>query len=189
VKRISAILFCSVLSGLLLPTVHADSGLAVTSGVFTIDTAGVIDVSGQAGLHMVAAVSTAGGRFAPWNQCSDLECVPGTVVSLGAAWTSPDLGGDLSIRGKQYRLGVEGAAGAGGSVEFNGSVTLPDFNGNNTIEVTGPFTLTGQLHYPDVIGGNDDVLSGQGTATLTMRLSADGSAWQYVSARYVFEKK
>jgi hypothetical protein len=189
VKRISAIVSSIILSGLLLPTVHADGGLGVTSGVFTFEDIGHLDVSGQAGLHIVSSLSSAGGRFDPATQCSDLDCVPGTVVSLGATWTSPDLGGDLSVRGKNYQLGVEGETGAVGSIEFDGSVTLPDFTGSDTIDVSAPFTFTGVLHYPDTAAGRQDTLSGQGTATLTMRRSADGTAWQFVSATYEFAKK
>jgi hypothetical protein len=189
VKRISAIVFGIILCGLLLPAAQASDVTHVTSGVFTFESVGNIDLSGQSGLHLTSTVSSAAGHFAPENQCDALDCVPGTVMSLNAGWSSPDLGGQLSLRGKDYALGVEGEGGAGGSVEFDGRVTLPDFNGSDTIDVSAPFTLSGGLHYPDVIDGTDTSLSGQGTATLTMRVSPDGTAWQFVSARYEFAKK
>ena len=105
-KQPSAITACIFLFAALLAPARAADGTRVTSGVFTFEDIGTLDISGQSGLHMTARVSEAGGRFDPKNACEFLDCVPGTPFGLGATWVSPDLGnGVFSFRGQDWQLG------------------------------------------------------------------------------------
>jgi hypothetical protein len=186
VKRIAALVPGLFLASLFLFTVRADQGTRVANGTFTFSGVGQIDISGQSAFRMHADVSIAGGIFVPQDQCNFLDCVPGTQVNLAARWVGGDLRGSVRLRGKDYILGSEDANAANGDVMFNGSLTLPDFTGSGTVDVSAPFTLTGQVALP----GSDDAepLFGSGIATLQFRQSADGSAWQFVSAIYQFQQ-
>jgi hypothetical protein len=188
VKRIAALVPGFFLATLFLFTVHADQGTRVTAGALTFsEHVGDLDVSGQSNFRMQASVDTAGGIFIPENQCEDLECVPGTEVDLSARWVGSDLRGSASLRGNDYVLGSEDLDSASGDVMFSGRLTLPDFSGSPTVDVSAPFTLTGRL-VPLQDSNNVELLSGFGTATLQFRQSVDGTAWQFVSATYALQK-
>jgi hypothetical protein len=187
VKRIATSLSVLFLSSLMLFNAEASQGTAVTSGALTFAShAGAIEVSGQSGFSLQARVSGASGIFAAENQCAELDCQPGTQVSLFAHWSGNDLPGSATLRGQPYVLGSEGAGGAMGVVTFDGSVTLPDFTSSAAVDVSAPFTFSGQLA-PE---GSSDVeaLHGAGTATLHFAQSADGSAWQFAGAAYQFHR-
>ncbi len=116
--------------------------------------------------------------------------MPGTPFGLGATWISPDLGnGVFSFRGQDWQLGPEEPDAAQGTIEFDGTAVTPDFNGSDTVDVSAPFTFTGSIMYRRPgFPQHTEQLSGGGIATVTMSLSAGGTAWQFVSARYEFEK-
>jgi hypothetical protein len=102
VKRIATFLPGLFLAWLVLFTAHANQGTRVTSGALTFAShVGHIDVSGQSGFTIDASVDSASGIFAPENQCSDLDCGPGTQVNLAAHWVGNDLRGSASLRGGQ----------------------------------------------------------------------------------------
>lgn len=168
-------------------TAHAVQGTRVTSGGLSFASGvGRVDMSGQSGFQMTADVDSAGGIFAPENQCSDVDCVPGTQVNLNAHWTGSDLRGTASLRGQDYELGSESPSGAFGIVTFDGSLVLPDFNGTGTVDVRAPFTFSGQLTPEATFEA--ERLFGSGVATLRFHQSADGSAWQFESATYQFTR-
>src|SRR5439155_17914751 len=113
--------------------------------------------------------------------------VPGTQVDLTASWSGSDLRGSVSLRGKDYVLGSENLDSEVGDVMFSGLLTLPDFTGSPTVDVSAPFTLTGRL-WPLADPSDVEPLSGSGTATLQFRQSDDGTAWIWVSATYTLQK-
>lgn len=176
-------LFCAL--GLPL---SGDSGTRVTSGALMFaSNVGVIDIAGQHSFRMRANVDDVGGIFLPSNQCSDLDCVPGTTVNLQARWSGLDLPGTLVFKGHSYALGHEGASGAQGLVDFEGSLVLPPFNDSGTVDVDAPFTLTGQVEFEDTL--TTEPISGVGVATLQFKRSADGSAWQFANATYALQRQ
>jgi hypothetical protein len=186
-KRSAASLSALVLASLVTVPAHAVQGTRVTSGGLTFSGGlGDIEIRGQSGFSMSARVDNVSGIFAPDNQCSDVDCVPGTQVSLNAHWTGNDLPGSASLRGQSYVLGSEGAGAANGIVTFDGSVVLPDFNSTGSVDVSAPFTFSGQLKPEDA--PTAEPLFGSGIATLTFHQSADGSAWQFASATYEFRR-
>ena len=177
----------SLVVGLFALTAHAVQGTRVTSGGLSFASGvGHIDMSGQSGLHMTADVDSAGGVFLPENQCSDLDCTPGTQVNLNAHWTGSDVRGTASLRGQDYVLGTEDPAGAFAIVTFDGSLVLPDFNSTGTVDVQAPFTFSGQL--TSQATSETERLFGSGVAMLRFRQSPDGSAWQFESATYQFTR-
>jgi hypothetical protein len=174
----------------LLASSQAADGTRVASGALDFGTTvGRMDVRGQSGLRLQTSVDVSGGVYNPWNQCSDPECPPGTAVSLYAYWSGGDLTGTLNWRGDSYRLGSEGAGGAWGIAEFEGSVILPEFTDSGTAEVSAPFTFSGQFT-PENPGGptHTEPLVGSGTATLTLEVNYDGSSWQIVRTLYEFTR-
>jgi hypothetical protein len=179
----AAVLFC----GLVLP-LRADNGTSVTSGALMFAShVGVIDIAGQHNFQMRSNVDDVGGIFVPQNQCGDLDCSPGTTVNLEAKWSGNDLSGTLAFKGKSYPLGKEGPSGALGIVDFEGSLVLPPFNDSGTVDVSAPFTFSGQLEFEDTLAR--EPLSGAGIATLQFKRSADGSAWQFSNATYALQKQ
>jgi hypothetical protein len=190
VKRLSTVLSVAAIFGLTLLPSNASDGTRVTSGAMHFeDTVGGITLEGQSGFRMEAGVDVTGGVYDPWNQCSFPECQPGTEVSLFAHWIGLDLNGTVSLRGKTYVLGQEGEGGAFGSVEFDGSVILPEFTGSGTAEVSAPFLFSGQVA-PDNPSGliEFEPISGSGIATLFLSIGYDGTSWSVDRATYEFHR-
>ena len=176
-------------SGAMMLPLQAAQGTRITAGTFVFENIGDINLQGQSGLRMQAAVDSAGGRFAPKSQCEFPECPPGTPISLSAFWSGQDLRGRASFRGRDFVLGSEGADGAFGTAQFEGTVTAPEFTGNQTVDVAAPFTFSGELAYPDASGIiQREPLSGGGVAILTLKWSPEGMSWLFSSARYEFTK-
>jgi hypothetical protein len=177
---------------LLVIPLQAADGLSIKSGSFTYEShLGHVTLVGTSGLRLQATVSSSGGIMGPDEQCGFPECEAGTtVVGLGAFWSGTDFTGSLRLRGRDYALGSQDSTAANGQVRFNGTVEIPAVVGTEEIEVSAPFTMTGSLAYGLGADGQPIVesMQGAGTATLTFRPSAfDPSAWQFVSAAYVFE--
>jgi hypothetical protein len=188
VKRLSTVLSVAAIFGLTLMPSDASEGTRVTSGAMHFeDTVGGITLEGQSGFRMEAGVDVTGGVYDPWNQCLFPECQPGTEVSLFAHWIGLDLNGTVSLRGKTYVLGQEGEGGAFGSVEFDGSVILPEFTSSGTAEVSAPFLFSGQVA-PDNPSGliEFEPISGSGIATLFLSIGYDGTSWSVDRATYEF---
>jgi len=164
---------------------QAASGTRVTSGALMFAShVGVVDVAGQSGFRMRANVDDVGGRFDASNQCVDLDCAPGTAVSLFAQWSGSDLNGTVTFKGHSYGLGGEGGGGALGIVTFDGHLTLPPFNDAGVVDIDAPFTFSGRVDFTGT--GTTEPLSGTGMATFQFKRSADGTAWQFSNATYAF---
>jgi hypothetical protein len=187
VKRISNVLSpFAILAALSLPA-HGAAGTSVTSGALMFASGvGVIDIAGQSDFRLRSPVDSTSGRFDAAFQCSELDCGPGTVVSLFAAWFGNNLSGTLRFKGHSYALGSESADGALGRVQFDGSVTLPPFNTSGTIDIDVPISLSGQIQFNDT--GAVEPLTGTGIATIQFKRSPDGSAWQFSNATYALTK-
>jgi hypothetical protein len=188
VKRSSTILSVLFMFLALFVPVHGEQGTRVTSGTFTFASGlGEIHARGQSGFRIDARVDITGGIYNPESQCAELECQPGTEVSLLAHWVGQDLNGPATLRGQDYVLGREGEGGAMGIVTFDGSVILPDFNSSGTAVVTAPFTFTGQLESETTF--EVEPLCGSGVATLQLSEATEGQAWRVTGATYQFLKK
>lgn len=191
-NRLAQIVKTACVCFLLLAPLQAADGLIVKSGSFTYQAhVGHMTLVGTSGLRLQAGVSSSGGIMNPDNQCGFPACEPGTtVVSLGAFWSGLDFTGSLRLRGQEYSLGTGDSTSANGQIRFAGSVEVPAAVGAEPIEVSAPFTVTGSLAYGQNADGSPIVesFSGGGTATLTFRPAPfDPSAWEFVSAVYVFE--
>jgi hypothetical protein len=164
---------------------HAQETMHVTSGALQFgDVEGQLDLRAQADLTMNGDVFADGGQYRP-GDCRVPECFPGTTVSLHASWSGGDLMGTATLRGHDYVLASEGPNGSAGIANFEGSVVLPEFTSSGTADVSAPFTFNGQLKIGEA--GETDLLTGGGTATLHLRLSAEGPNWVVDSATYQFE--
>jgi hypothetical protein len=188
VKSLSTVLSVVAIFGLTLVPADASEGTRITSGAMHFeDTVGGITLEGESGFRMGAGVSVGGGVYDPWTQCSLPDCRPGTEVSLFAHWSGLDLSGTLSLRGKTYVLGQEGEGGAFGSVEFDGSVILPEFTSSGTAEVAAPFLFSGQVAPENPSGLIEfEPISGSGVATLFLSIGYDGTSWIVDRATYEF---
>src|SRR5207302_305797 len=188
VRRIVTVLAIVFLFPLLFVPTHAEQGTRVTSGAFTFASGlGEIKVTGQSGFRMDARVDITSGIYNPQSQCAELDCQPGTEVSLLARWVGQDLNGSASLRGQDFVLGQEGAGGAQGTVTFDGSVILPDFNSSGTATVSAPFTFTGQLESETTF--EVEPLFGSGVATLQLTEATEGQAWHVTGATYEFARR
>ena len=180
---------CAVL--VLLTPLQAADGLTIKGGAFTYAAhTGRVVLNGTSGMRLDASVSSSSGVMGPDEQCGFSECEPGTtVVTLNATWSGTDFTGTLRLRGQEYTLGLESADGALGRVNFSGSVEVPAAVGPDPIEVSAPFTMTGSVAHGQGADGSPIVESmrGGGTATLTFTPNVNQSAWQFVSADYVFD--
>jgi hypothetical protein len=178
---------------LLLVPLQAADGLSIKSGSFTYEQhVGRIILIGTSGLRLEASVSFSGGVMGPDNQCGLPECEIGTtMVSLNAFWSGGDLPGTLRLRGKEYALASPNVnpTSANGLVEFSGSVEVPEVVGDETIQVSAPFTMTGFVDYGQGADGFaiHETMQGGGTATLTFAPNFNQTAWRFLSADYVFD--
>jgi hypothetical protein len=165
---------------------HAQGTMHVTSGALQFgDVEGQLDLRAQADLTMHGDVFADGGQYRP-GDCRVPVCFPGTTVSLHASWSGGDLMGTATLRGHDYVLASEGPNGSNGIAHFEGSVVLPEFTSSGIADVSAPFTFDGQLKIGEA--GETDLITGGGTATLHLRLSAEGPNWVVDSATYQFER-
>ena len=95
--------------------------------------------------------------------------------------------GQVRFKGQDYVLGQEGAGGALGIARFQGTVTLPDFTSTGTVDVSAPFSFTGQVEFEDTFAV--EPLTGFGVATLHFTEFSDGSSWVFSGATYEFQRK
>jgi PEP-CTERM motif-containing protein len=184
VKRNTALWsICCLITALVWPWSAAADTITVTGGslqVATVD--GQLNLVGERGFFLTSHVITANGFYAPRMECGANICLPGDEVSLRAAWGGSDLSGQLGFEGKVYGDlgGAESFAGA--LVDFTGSFIVPPFA--PTATVTAPFQLNGFFSIPNAAGTGSiqHILTGFGTATITMRLGE----FQFVAdaARY-----
>ena len=192
-NRTSLFAVCGILFFATQIPTHAAHAVRVTSGALTFgDSAGQLNVEGTANLSMSAPLSAASGNYAPFNQCFFDFCPPGTDVSLHAFWSTPDLSGSVTLRGDDYVLGKEGEGGIVGHIQFDGHIVLPEYTADGTTDFSAPFVFEAALtpELPDVPGGGEtEALTGHGTATLSLRMAADGSTWRIDAIVYAFEKR
>jgi hypothetical protein len=187
-KRDATILSILFLFSALLVSIHGDQGTRLTSGAFTFASGlGEIHAAGQSGFRIDARVDITSGVYDPESHCAELDCQPGTELSLLAHWVGQGVGGSATLRGQDYVLGMEGEGGGMAIVTFDGSVILPDFNSSRTAVVTAPFTFTGQLESETTF--EVEPLSGSGVATLQLSEAAEGQAWRVTAATYQFAKR
>jgi hypothetical protein len=91
------------------------------------------------------------------------------------------------LRGHDYALGQEGAGGAMGIIDFEGTVTMPDLTDTGTAQVSAPFSFSGQLRPEDT--GITEPLTGSGVATIDLHVNFDGASWMVTRATYEFAHK
>jgi hypothetical protein len=177
---------------LLLTPLQAADALTIKSGSFTYEShLGHITLVGTSGLRLQSTVDPSGGVMDLDNQCGFPACDAGTtVVSLGAFWSGLDFTGSLRLRGREYQLGSGDSTAANGQIRFRGTVEIPAAVGSEEIEVSAPFTMIGSLAHDQGADGQPIVESMRGAGTATVRFRPapfDPSAWQLVSAVYVFD--
>jgi hypothetical protein len=184
VTRVTSLAF--VLSVLLVP-LQATTAIRILSGSLEFAAGdAVFDIKGTDAFRFLGGGNISGGRFDPANDCG-FGCPPGTSVSLGASWSGLDLGGTATLRGRVWRVGEERPDGAFMGVEFNGTVTLPPMNDGGTVQVSAPFTFSGQFTYPSDNPQATVPLAGSGVATLNFVADSERTSWVFVSARYEFQ--
>lgn len=70
-------------------------------------------------------------------------------------------------------------------LSFAGQATMPPMRGGPT-SITAPFELTGEFVYTDDSEVHSPALTGEGTVTLFLEPSLDGTSWLITSAEFDF---
>jgi len=178
----------------ILPCPRAASAdpILVTGGeLFVLGQIGSLELTGEQGFSLTAAVSTSSGVFIPGECTSVPVCTEGTSVSLRAFWSGSDVrNGTLTFGGQTYQVTENGGASVG--VEFSGFFIAPPLA--SSAVVTAPFTL---VPFTTAMGGSQFSLpfpgpalvplAGSGTATINLLpFALFPSSWRVASVRYQF---
>ncbi len=191
-RRLSVFPATLLLLGTLgVPVAAVADPIAITTGTLQGEPFGArIHLEGS-GLTLDGAGDITGGRWDPGGLCMGTPdtCGPGAVVSLLARWQDHDFGGEATLRGQTFEIGMQGSQTGTAAVDFSGFVTMPSFDGTERVSVSAPFVFKGTLLTPFDEAGNYATvfLTGSGTATLNMLWNTTaGGAWQLESALYQF---
>jgi hypothetical protein len=153
------------------------------------DFTGDLSVDGTAGVRIDAALNGLHAGI-DWDRiCPYTTCLPGDVVSLGAAYGSGITtgSGQVTIRGKTYSLWIPDGANA--QLEFDGAIVLPEFTSSGTAEISAPFAFSGSVQIPNPKEpGTYDLfeLRGSGVATAFLSRSPYTGGWIVGGVIYEF---
>ena len=180
---------CIGLSCLFLPVSAAADPVSVTSGfVWVTDPSsqGPISISGTRGFSIEGFVSPLQGRVDPFHIDCVFGCLPGSTISLGAAFFGSAVAGTATLDGNDYALtqGVDDPAAAG--LEFVASAMVPALTGSSLV-LSVPFHLTGSTFSTPA---GDAALRGHGLVSLSLSPSPPISGlprgWAVDGVRYDF---
>ena len=165
--------------------VSVTSGFVLVTGPFRL---GPISISGSRGFSIEGSVDAAQSRVDPLHlECWD-RCLPGSTISVGAAFFGSAVMGTATLDGSQYDLtgGVDDPAAAG--LEFVGSLTVPALTAS-AILLTAPFhMMDSALATPSGTAR----LRGGGIASLTLSparpLTGVPDGWVADRIRYDFSE-
>jgi len=150
---------------------------------------GVMHLEGARGLVLDAR----GDGRATIMECDGLtdQCDPGRTVTLNTGWLGSTLGGQATIDGETFPVGL-GTETTGAAVAiFSGSILMPAFSDDESVSVAAPFTFFGRLSYPAPLNMPPSApvdLTGQGTATVDLAwVSSGAGSWDVRGATYLFE--
>ena len=174
---------CCLITVLALPRAAAADPISVTGGSLQMGAVeGDVSLIGERGFFLNSHVIAFNGFYAPRMECGANICLPGSEVSLRAAWSGSDLSGELGFEGQVYSDlgGLDSFTGA--VVDFTGSFVVPPFAPAAT--VIAPFQLNGLFSIPDAAGTGSiqHTLTGFGTATIS--LIRINNEWVADAARY-----
>ena len=133
---------------------------------------GNLFIGGTRGFTFRTRVDNRLGELEP--EFCELGCAPGTTVGIGARWSGAHLPGMVTFDGAIYPVGDLDIM----SVEFAGSVVVPDAPGGASLKV--PFSFSGEFR-PAL---RSWMLSGSGTATVVLQPINTGL--QIASINYSF---
>lgn len=123
-----------------------------------------------------------GVTVTPSADCGFLGCEPGMDLSLRTRWnTFGTDGGQLTVDGITYHVGVTDPYFPHVAMQFNGSWTVPELGAELTTSVTNPFAFDGLF---DNGSADQRLLFGAGLATLD--LVQYESRWRVTDATYTF---
>ena len=168
--------------------VRADP-VSVTAGFVLVTrpfSAGPISIAGNRGFSIEGSVDAAQSRVDPLHlECWD-RCLPGSTISVGAAFFGSAVIGTATLDGSHYDLtgGVDDPAAAG--LEFVGSLTVPALTAS-AILVTAPFHMMDSAFSTP---SGTATLRGGGMASLTLSparpLTGVPDGWVANRIRYDF---
>jgi len=140
----------------------------------------------QRGLTIDAGGNASGGIWGI-SHCQ-LGCSPGVLLPFDAVFSGSDFGGDVTVLGRTFPVGLATDSVGSLAVEFRASAVLPAFAGQPLISLRTPFSFEGRLSTPDLPADlySQYGLSGTGTATLRFEWSPNFSGWVGHSGRYDF---
>jgi hypothetical protein len=162
--------------------------VVVNQGTFVFgEGADRVDISGTRDFRFEGNALT--GRFAADEMCfGGVECGPGAVIPLDAAWIGNDLPGTAELRGTLYPdVGGHNSPNYA-HIEFTGQVTMPDAMTAEPISITVPFDFAGRFVYgPDLeTPSQTAALTGGGRVTLTFDPGDTGEGWVLRTASFEF---
>lgn len=163
--------------------------MSITSGSLTVTGRfgpGAVSLAGTDGFSLGARVIPSEGRVDPLHIGCDIQCEPGSSISIGAWLGGPAFVGTATLEGTSYALTGSINDPAGVALEWFGMLALPPL-GSGVTTATAPFRATGFFGLPS---GEVTRLAGRGVATLWLAPVGEATGlppgWVAQQIRYDF---